>query len=69
MSWRGGTARTRIGAPKGPFLQGLNENKSDYFFAHRYLIFYSPFDIGYKFFKFLPIKIICSALKEVYRYR
>jgi hypothetical protein len=45
----------------------LNENKSDYFFERRYLIFYSPFDIGYKFFKFLPIKIICSALKEVYR--
>jgi len=32
-----------------------------------YLIFYSPFDVGYKFFKFLPIKIICAALKEVYR--
>ena len=33
----------------------------------RYLIFYSPFDVGYKFFKFLPIKVICAALKEVYR--
>merc|ERR1711915_876426 len=32
-----------------------------------YLIFYSPFDVGYKFFKFLPIKVICAALKEVYR--
>jgi len=32
-----------------------------------YLIFYSPFDVGYKFFKFLPIKVICAALKEIYR--
>merc|ERR1712223_735189 len=32
-----------------------------------YLIFYSPFDVGYKFFKFLPVKVICAALKEVYR--
>jgi len=32
-----------------------------------YLIFYSPFDIGYKFFKFLPIKIVCAVLKELYR--
>jgi hypothetical protein len=33
----------------------------------RYIIFYSPFDVGYKFFKFLPIKVICAALKEIYR--
>jgi len=32
-----------------------------------YLIFYSPFDVGYKFFNFLPMKVICAALKEVYR--
>merc|ERR1719211_150509 len=32
-----------------------------------YVIFYSPFDVGYKFFKFLPIKVICAALKEIYR--
>lgn len=34
----------------------------------RYIIFYTPFDIGYKIVKFLPIKIICAAMKEVYRY-
>ncbi len=32
------------------------------------MIFYLPFDLGYKFFKFLPVKIVCAALKEVYRY-
>lgn len=32
-----------------------------------YLIFYSPFDIGYKFFKFLPIKLMMCAMKEMYR--
>lgn len=26
-----------------------------------------PFDIGYKVAKFLPIKIVCSAMKEIYR--
>merc|ERR1712156_1065815 len=31
-----------------------------------YLIFYSPFDVGYKFFKFLPVKVVCAALKEVF---
>ena len=34
----------------------------------RYVIFYTPFDIGYKVAKFLPIKIICAAMKEIYRY-
>lgn len=33
----------------------------------RYVIFYTPFDIGYKAAKFLPIKIVCSAMKEIYR--
>ncbi|EEB19853.1 conserved hypothetical protein [Pediculus humanus corporis] len=32
-----------------------------------YVIFYSPFDIGYKFAKFLPVKIVLAAMKEVYR--
>jgi len=32
-----------------------------------YLIFYSPFDVGFKFFKFLPVKVVCAALKEIYR--
>ncbi|XP_004520900.1 trimeric intracellular cation channel type 1B.1 [Ceratitis capitata] len=32
-----------------------------------YLVFYTPFDIGYKFGKFLPIKVVASAMKEIYR--
>lgn len=32
-----------------------------------YLVFYTPFDIGYKAAKFLPVKIVCSGMKEVYR--
>ena len=30
-------------------------------------MFYLPFDIGYKVFKFLPVKVACAAMKEVYR--
>ena len=33
----------------------------------RYVIFYLPFDFGYKALKFLPVKMGCEALKEVYR--
>ncbi|XP_005184086.1 trimeric intracellular cation channel type 1B.1 [Musca domestica] len=32
-----------------------------------YLVFYTPFDIGYKIGKFLPIKVVASAMKEIYR--
>ncbi|XP_076643851.1 trimeric intracellular cation channel type 1B.1 [Halictus rubicundus] len=32
-----------------------------------YVIFYTPFDIGYKVAKFLPVKIVCATLKEIYR--
>ncbi|KYQ46241.1 Trimeric intracellular cation channel type B, partial [Trachymyrmex zeteki] len=32
-----------------------------------YVIFYTPFDIGYKIAKFLPVKIVCAAMKEIYR--
>lgn len=32
-----------------------------------YIIFYTPFDIGYKVAKFLPVKVVFSAMKEVYR--
>lgn len=32
-----------------------------------YVVFYMPFDIGYKLAKFLPIKIVCAAMKEIYR--
>lgn len=31
------------------------------------MVFYTPFDIGYKVGKFLPVKIIASAMKEIYR--
>ena len=33
-----------------------------------YAMFYSPFDVVYKLSKFLPIKIVIAAMKEVYRY-
>jgi len=32
-----------------------------------YVIFYLPFDFGYKALKFIPVKMVCEALKEVYR--
>ncbi|CAG0917899.1 unnamed protein product [Notodromas monacha] len=32
-----------------------------------YVVFYTPFDIGYKVLKFLPIKLLLAAMKEVYR--
>jgi len=32
-----------------------------------YIIFYCPFDIGYKVAKFLPIKLVLSVMKEIYR--
>lgn len=32
-----------------------------------YIVFYTPFDIGYKVSKFLPVKLVASAMKEVYR--
>lgn len=32
-----------------------------------YIIFYTPFDVGYKVAKFLPVKVIASAMKEIYR--
>lgn len=31
------------------------------------MVFYTPFDIGYKIGKFLPIKLVASAMKEIYR--
>lgn len=34
-----------------------------------YLVFFSPFDIFYKFVKLLPVKIVLSVLKEVLRAR
>ncbi|PZC83752.1 hypothetical protein B5X24_HaOG206909 [Helicoverpa armigera] len=32
-----------------------------------YLVFYTPFDVGYKVAKFLPVKVVASAMKEIYR--
>ncbi|XP_013163186.1 PREDICTED: trimeric intracellular cation channel type B [Papilio xuthus] len=32
-----------------------------------YLVFYTPFDVGYKVAKFLPVKITAAAMKEIYR--
>lgn len=32
-----------------------------------YLVFYLPFDIGLTVFKSMPVKVVCAALKEVYR--
>ncbi|KAK7586138.1 hypothetical protein V9T40_004014 [Parthenolecanium corni] len=32
-----------------------------------YIVFYTPCDIGYKIGKFLPVKLVFSAMKEVYR--
>lgn len=34
----------------------------------RYLVFYTPFDIGYSISKFLPVKLVFSVMKEIYRY-
>ncbi|CAH0724330.1 unnamed protein product, partial [Brenthis ino] len=32
-----------------------------------YVVFYTPFDVGYKVAKFLPVKVAASAMKEIYR--
>ncbi|XP_032519793.2 trimeric intracellular cation channel type 1B.1 [Danaus plexippus] len=32
-----------------------------------YIVFYTPFEIGYKVAKFLPVKITAAAMKEIYR--
>nr|CAG4644132.1 EOG090X09U3 [Lepidurus arcticus] len=32
-----------------------------------YVMFYCPFDIGYKLAKFLPVKVTIATMKEVYR--
>ncbi|CAK1550788.1 unnamed protein product [Leptosia nina] len=32
-----------------------------------YVVFYTPFDVGYKVAKFLPVKVTASAMKEIYR--
>ncbi|CAG9795670.1 unnamed protein product [Diatraea saccharalis] len=32
-----------------------------------YIVFYTPFDVGYKVAKFLPVKVVAAAMKEIYR--
>ncbi|XP_055296144.1 trimeric intracellular cation channel type 1B.1 [Sitodiplosis mosellana] len=32
-----------------------------------YIVFYTPLDIGYQVAKFLPVKVIACAMKEIYR--
>ncbi|CAH4030290.1 trimeric intracellular cation channel type 1B.1 [Pieris brassicae] len=32
-----------------------------------YVVFYTPFDVGYKVGKFLPVKVTAAAMKEIYR--
>lgn len=34
-----------------------------------YLVFFSPFDVFYKFIKFTPVKVVISVMKEVLRVR
>ncbi|XP_042236558.1 LOW QUALITY PROTEIN: trimeric intracellular cation channel type 1B.1-like, partial [Homarus americanus] len=51
----------------GPILGALKNNQLLLALQLWYVIFYSPFDIGYKIAKFLPIKVLLAAMKEVYR--
>ena len=44
----------------------LNKTVNSYFVL-RYVVFYLPFDVGYKALKFMPVRLMCEALKEVYR--
>lgn len=32
-----------------------------------YVVFYAPFDIGYNVIQFLPVKLVTSAMIEIYR--
>ncbi|XP_050674528.1 trimeric intracellular cation channel type 1B.1 [Leptidea sinapis] len=32
-----------------------------------YVVFYTPFDVGYKVAKFLPVKVVAATMKEIYR--
>lgn len=36
-------------------------------FRNRYVVFYLPFDFGYKVLRFAPIRLACEVLREVYR--
>ena len=36
-------------------------------FFFRYVVFYLPFDVGFKVLKFFPIKMVCEALREILR--
>ncbi|KAI5693055.1 hypothetical protein M8J75_006842 [Diaphorina citri] len=50
------------------FAGGMVAGEAQYeFYISRYVVFYTPFDIGYKASKFLPVKILFSGMKEIYR--
>ncbi|GFT88465.1 trimeric intracellular cation channel type 1B.1 [Nephila pilipes] len=44
-----------------------NENSLILAIGAWYVIFYMPFDIGFRFFNFLPIKLVLAVMKEVIR--
>ncbi|OXA41796.1 trimeric intracellular cation channel type 1B.1 [Folsomia candida] len=51
-----------------PVLSPLKSNQHLLLYtAVWYVIFYCPFDAGYKISKFLPVKLTFSVLKEIYR--
>ena len=43
------------------------KNSCPRYLLFRYVVFYLPFDVGYKALKFMPVRLMCEALKEVYR--
>jgi len=51
-----------------PILSPLKSNQHLLLYtAVWYVIFYCPFDAGYKISKFLPVKLTFSVMKEIYR--
>ena len=48
-------------------LRHICHNKVNSYSIFRYVAFYLPFDVGYKALKFMPVRLMCEALKEVYR--
>lgn len=53
-----------VGSQKNQTLPICYETNS---LSFRYAMFYTPADLGYKVAKFLPVKVVCSAMKEIYR--
>ena len=48
-------------------LRHICHKKVNSYSIFRYVVFYLPFDVGYKALKFMPVRLMCEALKEVYR--